>query len=119
VNVMLIYPHWPETYWSFRHALKLQGKRADTHHHTHLRSTKFLEPFERRTGRHNGKSRQARGVDTYLGVVLLDLLSGSEGVLLDAGTPYHCAQATDCNHPIGCWAAICHAFVSAALFLRP
>ena len=28
MNVLLIYPHWPETYWSFRHALKLQGKRA-------------------------------------------------------------------------------------------
>jgi hypothetical protein len=28
VNVLLIYPHWPETYWSFRHALKLQGSRA-------------------------------------------------------------------------------------------
>ena len=69
-------------------------------------------------GRHNGEGRQARGVDTYLGVVLLDPLSGSGGVLLDAGTPYHCAQATDCNHPIGCWAGICHAFVSAALFLR-
>lgn len=28
MNVLLIYPHWPETYWSFRHALKFQGKRA-------------------------------------------------------------------------------------------
>ncbi len=28
MNVLLIYPQWPETYWSFRHALKFQGKRA-------------------------------------------------------------------------------------------
>src|SRR5215471_5114939 len=28
MNVLLIYPHWPETYWSFRYALPFQGKRA-------------------------------------------------------------------------------------------
>lgn len=28
MNVLLIYPHWPDTYWSFRHALSFQGKRA-------------------------------------------------------------------------------------------
>ncbi len=28
MNVLLIYPHWPETYWSFSHALQFQGKRA-------------------------------------------------------------------------------------------
>jgi radical SAM superfamily enzyme YgiQ (UPF0313 family) len=28
MNVLLIYPHWPDTYWSFRHALWFQRKRA-------------------------------------------------------------------------------------------
>ena len=28
MNALLIYPHWPDTYWSFRHALPFQGKRA-------------------------------------------------------------------------------------------
>ena len=28
MNVLLIYPHWPDTYWSFRYALPFQGKRA-------------------------------------------------------------------------------------------
>ena len=28
MNVLLIYPHWPDTYWSFRYALSFQGKRA-------------------------------------------------------------------------------------------
>ncbi|MFB3813411.1 MAG: B12-binding domain-containing radical SAM protein [Terriglobales bacterium] len=28
MNTLLIYPQWPDTYWSFRHALPFQGKRA-------------------------------------------------------------------------------------------
>jgi hypothetical protein len=28
VNVLLIYPRFPDTYWSFRYALSFQGKRA-------------------------------------------------------------------------------------------
>src|SRR5512142_1171706 len=28
MNVLLIYPDWPDTYWSFRHALPFQGKRS-------------------------------------------------------------------------------------------
>lgn len=28
MNVLLIYPQFPDTYWSFRHALSFQGKRA-------------------------------------------------------------------------------------------
>lgn len=28
MNVLLIYPEWPDTYWSFRHALPFQGKRS-------------------------------------------------------------------------------------------
>jgi hypothetical protein len=28
MNALLIYPEFPETYWSFRHALKFLGKRA-------------------------------------------------------------------------------------------
>jgi len=28
MNALLIYPEWPDTYWSFRHALPLQGKRS-------------------------------------------------------------------------------------------
>jgi radical SAM superfamily enzyme YgiQ (UPF0313 family) len=28
MNVLLIYPHFPETYWSFKHALSFLGKRA-------------------------------------------------------------------------------------------
>jgi len=28
MNVLLIYPQFPDTYWSFKHALRLQGKRA-------------------------------------------------------------------------------------------
>ncbi len=28
MNALLIYPEWPETYWSFKHALPFQGKRA-------------------------------------------------------------------------------------------
>src|SRR6516164_8670757 len=28
MNALLIYPHWPDTYWSFRYALPFQGKRA-------------------------------------------------------------------------------------------
>jgi radical SAM superfamily enzyme YgiQ (UPF0313 family) len=28
MNVLLLYPNWPDTYWSFRHALSFQGKRA-------------------------------------------------------------------------------------------
>jgi radical SAM superfamily enzyme YgiQ (UPF0313 family) len=28
MNVLLIYPEFPETYWSFKHALKFVGKRA-------------------------------------------------------------------------------------------
>jgi radical SAM superfamily enzyme YgiQ (UPF0313 family) len=28
MNALLIYPHWPDTYWSFRHALQFAGKRA-------------------------------------------------------------------------------------------
>src|SRR5208282_380703 len=28
MNALLIYPEFPETYWSFKHALKFLGKRA-------------------------------------------------------------------------------------------
>ncbi len=28
MNVLLIYPRFPDTYWSFRYALSFQGKRA-------------------------------------------------------------------------------------------
>ena len=28
MNVLLIYPQFPDTYWSFRYALEFQGKRA-------------------------------------------------------------------------------------------
>ena len=28
MNALLIYPKWPDTYWSFRHALPFQGKRS-------------------------------------------------------------------------------------------
>lgn len=28
MNVLLVYPEFPDTYWSFRHALKIEGKRA-------------------------------------------------------------------------------------------
>ena len=26
MNALLLYPEWPDTYWSFRHALPFQGK---------------------------------------------------------------------------------------------
>ena len=28
MNVLLVYPEFPETFWSFKHALKFLGKRA-------------------------------------------------------------------------------------------
>jgi len=28
MNVLLIYPEWPDTYWSFKHALPFEGKRS-------------------------------------------------------------------------------------------
>jgi radical SAM superfamily enzyme YgiQ (UPF0313 family) len=28
VNALLIYPQWPDTYWSFKHALPFEGKRS-------------------------------------------------------------------------------------------
>ena len=28
MNVLLIYPQWPDTYWSFKHALPFEGKRS-------------------------------------------------------------------------------------------
>ena len=28
MNVLLIYPEFPDTFWSFRHALRLVGKRS-------------------------------------------------------------------------------------------
>jgi len=28
MNALLLYPEWPDTYWSFRHALPFQGKRS-------------------------------------------------------------------------------------------
>src|SRR5215210_8526526 len=28
MNVLLVYPEFPDTYWSFRHALKFEGKRS-------------------------------------------------------------------------------------------
>ena len=28
MKILLVYPEFPDTYWSFRHALKLEGKRA-------------------------------------------------------------------------------------------
>src|SRR5512142_2727522 len=28
MNALLIYPQWPDTYWSFRHALPFLGKRS-------------------------------------------------------------------------------------------
>src|SRR5438874_8593586 len=28
VKVLLVYPEFPDTYWSFRHALAFQGKRS-------------------------------------------------------------------------------------------
>jgi len=28
MNVLLVYPKFPDTYWSFRYALSFQGKRA-------------------------------------------------------------------------------------------
>ena len=28
MNVLLVYPRFPDTYWSFRYALSFQGKRA-------------------------------------------------------------------------------------------
>ena len=28
MNALLVYPEWPDTYWSFKHALPFQGKRS-------------------------------------------------------------------------------------------
>src|SRR5512140_241532 len=28
MNVLLVYPKWPDTYWSFKHALPFEGKRS-------------------------------------------------------------------------------------------
>ena len=28
MNALLVYPEWPDTYWSFRHVLPFQGKRS-------------------------------------------------------------------------------------------
>src|SRR3989475_12872806 len=28
MNSLLIYPEWPDTYWSFKHALPFEGKRS-------------------------------------------------------------------------------------------
>jgi len=28
MNILLIYPEFPDTFWSFKHALKFVGKRA-------------------------------------------------------------------------------------------
>ena len=28
MNTLLLYPEWPDTYWSFKHALPFQGKRS-------------------------------------------------------------------------------------------
>ncbi len=28
MNVLMIYPEWPDTYWSFKHALSFEGKRS-------------------------------------------------------------------------------------------
>ncbi|MGH9434162.1 MAG: hypothetical protein ACRD3T_21750 [Terriglobia bacterium] len=28
MNALLIYPEWPDTYWSFKHALAFEGKRS-------------------------------------------------------------------------------------------
>jgi hypothetical protein len=28
MNAVLIYPEWPDTYWSFKHELLLEGKRC-------------------------------------------------------------------------------------------
>ena len=28
MNALLIYPEWPDTYWSFKHALSFVGKRS-------------------------------------------------------------------------------------------
>ena len=28
MNALLLYPKWPDTYWSFKHALPFQGKRS-------------------------------------------------------------------------------------------
>src|SRR5260370_35911747 len=28
LNALLIYPEWPDTYWSFKHALPIHGKRS-------------------------------------------------------------------------------------------
>ena len=28
MKALLVYPEWPDTYWSFRHALPFQGKCA-------------------------------------------------------------------------------------------
>ena len=28
MKILLVYPEFPETYWSFRHALSFEGKRS-------------------------------------------------------------------------------------------
>jgi len=28
MNILLVYPEFPDTFWSFRHALEFVGKRA-------------------------------------------------------------------------------------------
>ncbi|MGA8309623.1 MAG: hypothetical protein WB755_06310 [Terriglobales bacterium] len=28
MNALLVYPEWPDTYWSFKYALPFQGKRS-------------------------------------------------------------------------------------------
>jgi radical SAM superfamily enzyme YgiQ (UPF0313 family) len=28
MNILMIYPEWPDTYWSFKHALPFEGKRS-------------------------------------------------------------------------------------------
>ncbi len=28
MNILLVYPHYPDTFWSFRHALKFIGRKA-------------------------------------------------------------------------------------------
>jgi hypothetical protein len=51
MNVHLIYPHWPETYRSFRHALKFQGKRGSIETvrlHSSSKTPPHISPAARR-----------------------------------------------------------------------
>jgi hypothetical protein len=94
MRALLVYPEFPDTYWGFRHALRLQGKRAAFPPLGLLTIAAMLPPaWERRLVDMNVRPLRTADLE-WAEIVLASAMLIQKAVKL-AATGYHFRKLTD------------------------